>query len=497
MSKFLANKYPIFLIFAAFSIGIYLMPRLSYPEIGFPLDDAWIHQTFARNIAQGNGWTFNQGQPSAGLTAPLWGALLALGHFIFKSPYPAPIILGWVTLASIGVLTYRLLIHFFPNEKIASFIGGSIIIFEWHFVWAALSGMETLLFGLFVLFIFSQITLKEFSAIKWGNLGVWIGVAMWIRPEAILSMFPVVLFSILSSENLKESISHLISMALGLIIPVFLYLGFNYLLGGSAWPSTFYAKQAEYAILLDTLLISRIWNQLSLTLVGGGVIIFPAFLYAIIKSIKLKKWVILSFSLWYVGTAILYALRLPVVYQHGRYMIPAMTIYLYLSLHGLIWIFSDINKSKKKFAWMIKPIWGISTIVVTAGFYLLGIAYFQSDVRFINSEMVEMGMWIAKNTSEDTVIATHDIGAIGYFGNRQILDLAGLISPDIIPIIRDEDKIFKMLEIESPDYFVTFPSWYPELTPSEGELFDTGGTRTTEFGLDSMKIFEFPFEKNN
>ena len=46
---------------------------------GFPLDDAWIHLHFARNLAEGAGFAYNPGRPVAGSTAPLWTLLLAAG----------------------------------------------------------------------------------------------------------------------------------------------------------------------------------------------------------------------------------------------------------------------------------------------------------------------------------------------------------------------------------------------------------------------------------
>ena len=37
---------------------------------GFPLDDSWIHAQFARNLALGNGFSYNPGVPVSGSTAP-------------------------------------------------------------------------------------------------------------------------------------------------------------------------------------------------------------------------------------------------------------------------------------------------------------------------------------------------------------------------------------------------------------------------------------------
>ena len=54
---------------------------------GYPLDDAWIHQTYARNLALRGEFAFVSGQPSAGSTAPLWTLLLAPGYWLGLTPF--------------------------------------------------------------------------------------------------------------------------------------------------------------------------------------------------------------------------------------------------------------------------------------------------------------------------------------------------------------------------------------------------------------------------
>ena len=66
--------------------GIYLVVSALIYKIGFPLDDSWIHLTFARNLAQHGEWSFRPGIPSAGSTSPLWSALLAIGFLFNLTP---------------------------------------------------------------------------------------------------------------------------------------------------------------------------------------------------------------------------------------------------------------------------------------------------------------------------------------------------------------------------------------------------------------------------
>src|SRR5262245_59945344 len=62
--------------------------------VGFPLDDSWIHLHFARNLAEGAGFSYNPGHPVAGSTAPLWTLLLAAGAWLAGASVTLAKVLG-------------------------------------------------------------------------------------------------------------------------------------------------------------------------------------------------------------------------------------------------------------------------------------------------------------------------------------------------------------------------------------------------------------------
>ncbi len=130
--------------------AIYLLASHFTYAVGFPLDDSWIHQTYARNLAINGEWAFRPGIPSAGSTAPLWSALLSVGFFLNLSPYIWTYLLGTITLFALAVLcewaVRRLVVSYRPRLP---WVGGFIAL-EWHLVWAGMSGMETLLHALIV-----------------------------------------------------------------------------------------------------------------------------------------------------------------------------------------------------------------------------------------------------------------------------------------------------------------------------------------------------------
>jgi hypothetical protein len=61
-------------------------------------------------------------------------------------------------------------------------------------------------------------------------------------------------------------------------------------------------------------------------------------------------------------------------------------------------------------------------------------------------------------------MAINDVGAIKFFGERECLDLEGLVSPEIVPYkIMGRESGIVYLNRHRPDYFVIFPLWYPEI----------------------------------
>ena len=54
-------------------------------------------------------------------------------------------------------------------------------------------------------------------------------------------------------------------------------------------------------------------------------------------------------------------------------------------------------------------------------------------------------------------------GTYDYFAQRDLVDLAGLVSPEVIPFIRDEAQIEAYLDERGVAYLMTFPGWYTTL----------------------------------
>jgi hypothetical protein len=489
MAAYLTGKrlLPLLVLLCVVSAAGYLFWSTQAAGVGFPLDDAWIHQTYARNLGEQREWAFIPGQPSTGSTAPLWSVLLAAGYFGGVSPLAWSFILGTALLLATAWIALKWLNV--RDKEISPGLSLLVILvaFEWHLAWAALSGMETLAVSLLSTAVL--MLLDDGRARPW-ILGLLVGVGVWLRPDAVLLLGSITWgFIFLHRTQVKPLIRKLFGVAAGFLLLVLPYFAFNYLFSGEIWPSTFYAKQAEYAILSQAPLWKRLLDQWAAPLVGVGVILVPGVILSICMDLKRHAWERLAPVVWVLLYLSLYAVRLPVTYQHGRYAMPVIPTMIVLGVAG-IGIAKRVLDRSPIFR-MVATAWIISTAIVLAGFWILGGRRYAQDVAIIKTEMVEVAEWVSENTPDDSIIAAHDIGALGYFGNRPIIDLAGLVSPGVIGFIRDEAALERYAGEQGADYLMTFPGWYSRLPAGREVVYCSSGEFSLAAGGENMCLYEW------
>jgi hypothetical protein len=466
------------------STAVYLiMSALNY-RVGFPLDDSWIHLTYARNLAVYGEWAFRPGNPSAGSTAPLWTALLSIGFFLKLAPYIWTYILGTLILFGMGLLGEMVVRHVSASYQSRFPWVGVFLILEWHLVWSAGSGMETLLHALILTTVLGMLMS---GTRRFMTLGLLVGLSVWVRPDGITLIGPVIVHALASSGSAKKRWRDLSLFAIGFASLLVPYLLFNLILAGTPMPNTYYAKQAEYAAWQARPFLSR-FGELSLQFFAGpSLALLPAAIGWFIVSLRKRDWGTLVGMVWFVGYLYLYVERLP-VYQHGRYIMPAMPIFF---LWGLVAL-ADFTKSKKlgRYHWLVATLGNFFAGALCVVFWVVGGYTYAQDVALIESEMVASARWVAKNVPQKDIIAAHDIGALGYFDSHELIDLAGLISPEVIPFIRDEEKLAQFLDDRNVSYLITFPEFYPLLSELGQPAYITNGIGP-ELGGENMVVFHW------
>ncbi len=477
---------PSIVVVSFIAVGYYLWSSISTHSLGFPLDDAWIHQTYARNLALRGEWAFFPGELSAGSTSPLWTSLLALGYSLSFPTLGYTYFLGYSALLGvIWLIGRKLQSAHNPRPLLLSGLL-LIVLFEWHLVWAALSGMETLLLGLHILVVLLGLE-KEWNPMILGGVS---GIGIWIRPDALIALLPIAWVYGIQGSSMRKRINTGTRFFAGFALLFIPYLIMNYSLGGEWWPSTYYAKQIEYAVTRKVSLVTRLVRVGSAPLIGAGLLLLPGVIVHVIECVRSRRWPQLAGALWVLSFLSAYALRLPVSYQHGRYLIPTIPVLFLLGYEGYLSIFRQGDPSRIKR--ILSRSLSLSLALVSLLFWFRGAVAYGHDVAIIETEMVAAAKWIEKNTKPQDLIAAHDIGALGYFADRRILDLAGLVSPEVIAFIRDESALDEFLQREKANFLMTFPGWYPQLTQGRTVLYRTEGAFSPSMGGENMTIYRLP-----
>lgn len=471
---------------AAVSVVAYQALSALVSQTGFPLDDSWIHLTYARNLALRSEWAFIPGVPSNGDTSPLWVSFLAPGFLLGLGPYIWTYFLGFLLLFALAC-TLEISMHQFSESYTSRWpLAGLFICFEWHFVWAAGAGMETLLHALLITVILTRLIAPAPRPL---TLGLLTGLTVWVRPDGLTLIGPALFtFVLMDTGAWRVKLQRLFMFGLGVLVIVLPYFLFNLNLSSHPFPNTFYAKQTEYTdwqmkpiITRLGILLVQFFNGPSLVLLFGVMVWARSF-------VRARQWGSVAAFIWFAGYLSIYFLRLP-PYQNGRYIMPAMPIFFLWGLLGLAQYYSKAGTRPR--AGLMRGARATLNLVgvVTLLFWGMGAWTYARDVAFIENNMVLVARWSAVNLPPDALIAVHDIGAMGYFDQHALLDLAGLISPEVIPFMHDSQRLAEYFQEQGVAYLIIFPRTYPRLVSQAQPVFSAPKASAVPMDAEKLSVY--------
>ena len=419
---------------------------LQYPLRNYFVDDAYIHLTFARSIAAGEGFCFNPGEPTYGVTAPLWTLLLAVVGLGFGvTPTSAKclsVLFGVLTIPAMHRLARKL------GLSVTGAVSVTLIwaIEVWAVRWAA-SGMETSLALLLLLLAFSaQLTQSPIA-------GMYLGLAALCRPETA----PLVVVFALDSARAagwKRGLTVLL-IAVVVLLPWLLYAAFSF---GSIIPNPAQVKGLGLPPLTD--FISGLKRVVAI--IGGAHFVEVTVICAgIIWALK-KRLAVDSENARRAGLLLVWAIFLPIVllaqdvFISSRYLViglPPLTLGAFLILG--YWMRGKITVGALKYGKLI------TVIIIALQLTLTGLVTIP-HARSFGSTMAalqELADYLKKNTSPNVSVAVADVGVIGYSSGRRVIDLEGLVTPAMIShrTRGDYDSLIAtnyFLKVERPDYLI-------------------------------------------
>ena len=103
--------------------------------------------------------------------------------------------------------------------------------------------------------------------------------------------------------------------------------------------------------------------------------------------------------------------------------------------------------------------------IVLFGFHLSKVVQLSQQIDNRIPIYTEIGKWIAENTPLESTIGVQEVGIIGYYANRKMVDFAGLIQPEVAKQMKAEttyqDTAAWVLENLHPDYIVLIENFFP------------------------------------
>ncbi len=485
---------------------------------GFPLDDSWIHQTYGRNLAQYGEWAFTPGIPSTASTSPLYTVLLALGYALGVPFLIWTHGMGIVALVVTGLVGARMADHLASSVRGAGLYTGLALVGAWHLVWSAGAGMETMLFSMWTLVILWLAWNEMRSASPPSALtprivrGILFGVACGLmtltRPEGAMLVGLTGLALVLARPTMRwrDLFVYGAAAAFAFIIVLLPYLSFNLQVTGGLLPNTAASKRADLVVLFERPYLQRVIDLLIPLTAGAQLLLVPgALVFAATQLRKLRSdknsWLLLVPLAWSIGLILLYAAYLPAFFQHGRYVIPALPAFIVCGMAGTL---THLRRKPRSMIGRILTRALAITLLITYGItaLVLGLQAYTKDVSIIDGEMVPAAHYIRDNIPVDALMAIHDIGAVGYFASRPIIDLAGLVSPELLPLIPVEqngEAVWTLLRERDVRYVMGFVDQLPGANPNDPRLcpiFRARGMNAEVSDVYNMSIYRIAWEQN-
>ena len=448
----------------AVPVAMLLMARAAGGPLSFPVDDAWIHLQYARNLAEHGAFTYFPGdRTTAGSTAPLFTLIETVALLASRNEIVAGIALGLVAHVAFLFALAKWAMGRLKSPRWAAF-AVAMVALDGRFGLLAISGMETSLFLLGLAFAFLAWSRRDALF-----AGLALGATAWVRPEALVLAGVFAIDAILARRSPRALIPGLLALA----VLVAGYLGFNLMTGGTAFPNTLAAKAAFYAGKPFTAFLR---DDVGATFAGGWLLLAPLVLGLAVAEARrtLRGWsakeprgaASSAFGAassapdsadapsarpeigWAIALVLAYALVLPFSHRFNRYLVPALPALGVAGAMALQAIASRLGAAeagratqrggarpavKRGAATWIAPALAVLALVIQAAYFAPTFGEYGEFSRYTLDRHVRTGRWLAEHTPEDAVVATHDVGAIAFYSRRRIVDMAGLVTPEVVP----------------------------------------------------------------
>ncbi len=448
------NKFkniPTYLVLS-YSIVIGLIIVYYFVEWGY--DDPYITFRYAKNIATNNGFVYNLGERVLSTTTPLYAIILS-GIGLSGLNLPAAANLLSAIFIALGAIALCDLGHSWNSFGVR---WTSLLLYPTFPLILSTISSETPIYLAFVLGAFAF-----YARGRYNLSGLSVALATLLRPDGILIACVLGIHFVFSKHRKIPWLA--ISL---FVLTIGAWVAFAWLYFGSPLPVTLAAKQLQ-----NSLDISQDFAQGLSRVVGWysnnwHSLIEAAFalLGVVWGIVKNRIWLLLLgwTALYFVAYSIL---GVSSYFWYYAPLVPGFVVAIGLGVDGTIQI--GANYLGGQYNVRTKVI----TIVLAITVCILGIQQIATLVELsknIDPRMQiyrSVGEWINENTTPDATIGTLEVGIIGFFAERKMIDFAGLIQPDIAAQLRNaenyESAAYWAVNHYQPNYLILHDRVFPRL----------------------------------
>ena len=442
-------------------------------------DDTYIYLQFAKNFIGGNGMSFNAGEPTYGFTSPLWLLIISLGGKMGVDIYFAAKVLD-LFLASVSIAIFFILAFEVIRDVVTALLATAVFSMNaWLIRWTG-SGMETSLAVLLVLLAFWYCIRNEYI------LAIVVTTLLsLVRPESFLLVGCIVVDLYINSKSKPRALkmgASLVLLYLVFLLPWWIYAYVNF---GRIFPNTGLAKAGLNLDPVD--ILHTLGNSIGTVALTDGlsmaVILFVGLAYLIRRkntSVRTREdegeafYLSRNFivgGLWIVSIVLLYSVTgVNVVSRYFLLVIPIVIILAFLLTHQVL-----VRLFMPRFVY--SAIIALTILMCAQNQLMYRLVVLPRAEAFESSTMeycfIPIGKYLAEHSQEGETVLVPDIGAIGYFSQRKIYDPAALISPEMLPLLRQGNTPYQIVErklyrtVCSPDYIIDQSATPYALTDSQ------------------------------
>ena len=467
---------PLLLITFSLLLNLGWMYYTNYTE-----EDAFITFRISQQIASGNGFVFNVGEPIYGSTTPLLTLLLALWiKFISTDVVFAARLVNIIAVAAMLFFSWQAVKAL--NRSIFEQIGVLLaLLTSSKLLYMNTQGMETPL----------ALALLAASWYFWLNdrpniAGLMCGLLLWTRID--LAFWVLILIVLASFSRLQDSVRiAFISAVTYLPWVVFAFFYF-----GSPIPFTVTAKWVAYnqfnespylgqlSVILQYLSPFRADGNLSL---WGTTIAFILVAWGIWAKRSMPKKGLALLAIFIVLEAA--RLTLTRTTYFSRYFVPILWAMMILAGVGFGSLWEKIITTRLDRRLFLLVTLLLFMLQLYTGLDFAARVKDRQTYRHEQS-LKAIGVWLKNNAAPNSIIMLEPLGYVGYYSEQIMLDEVGLVTPAVVELKRQHIQAENYASIFKPDYIIVHCDDTLRIPP----VSDAGPNYYLAIKFDPMKSIE-------